>query len=111
MKEIDLIVLFGVVTLLIFTFTYFFYERGGAHSSHDGLRRRPFNITFARLFGLITVAFIGASLTFTDIPTELATSAFTLLGTIAGYLAGASPTATPVAAEPSPGLVSTETVL
>ncbi len=95
MSELELIVSFGLATLLIFTATYFFFDRGARrHDEQEARRRKPFSITFARLFGLITVAFIGAALTFTDVATEFATSAYTLLGTIAGYLAGASPTTT-----------------
>ncbi len=101
MSELELIVSFGLATLLIFTATYFFFDRGGKDNPNTP-KRRPFNITFARLFGLISVAFIGASLTFTNIETEFATSAYTLLGTIAGYLAGASPTST---TGPTPGSV------
>jgi hypothetical protein len=110
MSELELIISFGVATLLVFTGTYFFFDRGRSRHNQDSTsRRRPFSITFARLFGLITVAFIGASLTFTDVATEFATSAYTLLGTIAGYLAGASPTST--AATPGPNAAETEAVL
>ena len=103
MSDLELIVAFGLATLLIFTATYFFFDRA-AKGSENPPKRRPFSITFARLFGLISVAFIGAALTFTDVATEFATSAYTLLGTIAGYLAGASPTST---STPTPGAAAT----
>jgi hypothetical protein len=92
METVELLVVFALASLALFTFTYFFFDfasRGG-----NGGTRRSFSITFARLFGLITVAFVGAFLTFADVETEFATSAYTLLGTIAGYLAGASATRT-----------------
>ncbi len=54
-------------------------------------KKNTFNITFARLYGLLVLAILATGLAFADIKGETLTAAFTLLGTIAGYLAGARP--------------------
>ena len=50
------------------------------------------SVTFARLYGLLSVATLAVGLAVSSAPTDAKTAAFTLLGTIAGYLAGAKPT-------------------
>jgi len=93
------IVAFGAGALLVFAAVYFFYDRFDrrkASSDAAPVAVRPFNITFARLFGLLTVAVLGVGLALnSSADKELAASAFTLLGTVAGYLAGAKATTTP----------------
>ncbi|MFI5712956.1 hypothetical protein [Kribbella sp. NPDC051620] len=84
------ILVFGFGTLLLFGGIYLFIDRRRRDRS-----KGHFNITFARLFGLITVAVLGGSLAFLGKDEQFTTSAFTLLGTIAGYLAGAKATTGP----------------
>ncbi|MBI4942452.1 MAG: hypothetical protein HY830_17060 [Actinobacteria bacterium] len=85
------VMLFGIGALVIFSGVYFLFDRG----KHGGAGKyRPFNITFARLYGLLTVAVLGTVLAVTSTEANTFTgSAFTLLGTVAGYLAGAKATA------------------
>jgi hypothetical protein len=92
---------FGGTALLLFSLIYFFFDRGrrpraeGAGGQQRLSPVRPFNITFARLFGLMTVAVLGTALALSATDDKLASSAFTLLGTVAGYLAGAKATTPP----------------
>jgi hypothetical protein len=100
MPNIGWVILFGAGSLVIFSFVYFYFDprpkiNGSTPGGANQHRRRHFNITFARLFGLITVAVLAAALAESSLESELATAAFTLLGTIAGYLAGANPTTGP----------------
>jgi hypothetical protein len=107
----QLVYLFGGGALLLFAIVYFFFDRGRKDQplpcdeaakptpDPDGKTRRrgiarPFSITFARLFGLLTVAILGAGLALSGLDGTFLGSAFTLLGTVAGYLAGAKPTTT-----------------
>jgi hypothetical protein len=106
MASIGWVILFGAGSLVIFSAVYFYFdprpkvkERAAEGMLQHG--RRHFNITFARLFGLITVAVLAAALAESTLETELATAAFTLLGTIAGYLAGANPTTGPALGPPA----------
>ena len=108
MTSSQAVVCFGAFALLLFAAVYFFYDRR-AHKSgtteRGPLGGRPFNITFARLFGLLSVAVLGVALAFSKgTNKELAASAFTLLGTVAGYLAGAKATTTAAqVGGPAPG--------
>jgi len=79
---------FGAATLGAFAIVYWF-------SFNKSLGRRTINVTFSRLYGLITVAVLGVALAFAAVGDESRTAAFTLLGTIAGYLAGAKPSEAP----------------
>jgi hypothetical protein len=122
-----LVYLFGGGALLLFAIVYFFFDRlrkdqqaslgtesqpgkdadatpkapdsKGSTADRRGIGR-PFSITFARLFGLLTVAVLGAGLALSGQDPTFLGSAFTLLGTVAGYLAGAKPTA-PAPGEPT----------
>lgn len=110
MSNIAWVVWFGSGALILFSAVYFFFDsrastKRAAAGAKGELKRRPFSITFARLFGLLTVAVLAAALATGSVPMELGTAAFTLLGTIAGYLAGAKPTgsAAPAPAGPAAG--------
>jgi hypothetical protein len=100
---------FGGTALLLFSMIYFFFDRGRRPRTEDARGQqtlsavRPFNITFARLFGLMTVAVLGAALALSATDDKLASSAFTLLGTVAGYLAGAKATTPPPPPPPAQG--------
>src|SRR5687767_438003 len=99
MPNIGWVVYFGAGAVVICSAVYFFFDprpkrRERTAAGLVQYQRRQFNITFARLFGLLTVAVLAAALAESALELELATAAFTLLGTIAGYLAGASPTPT-----------------
>jgi hypothetical protein len=100
---------FGGAALVLFALVYFFYDRfrdkqGSGSAGTPVTGPRPFNITFARLFGLLTVAILGVGLALSKGGNkDLTASAFTLLGTVAGYLAGAKASASPIAAGPAAG--------
>jgi hypothetical protein len=91
MSDLELVITFGGGALLLFSAVYYFYDSPFNRESKS-LTLPHFNITFARLFGLITVAVLGVGLAFAKVTDTFAASAYTLLGTIAGYLAGARPT-------------------
>jgi hypothetical protein len=91
MSDLDVVVLFGGGALLLFSAVYYFYDSPWNRPARS-TNLPHFNITFARLFGLISVAVLGVGLAFSNVNSTFAASAFTLLGTIAGYLAGAKPT-------------------
>ncbi len=93
--SLDQLLLFGGATLVVFALIYWF-------SFNKNLGRRTLNVTFSRLYGLITVAVLGVALAFAAVGEQSRTAAFTLLGTIAGYLAGASPTTSPTATAVTP---------
>ena len=102
MKDIGIVVLFGGGVLLIFAALYAFHLNGQYKLRQSAAKDQqarsysfPFSITFARLYGLVAVAVVGALLAFANTTDTLATAAFTLLGTVAGYLAGASATVVP----------------
>jgi Na+/H+ antiporter NhaD/arsenite permease-like protein len=106
MSNIGWVIWFGAGALVVFSLVYFYFDprarpKDSAQVTQPQPRRRHFNITFARLFGLITVAVLAAALAESKVELQLATAAFTLLGTIAGYLAGASPTVQPAPAPPA----------
>ena len=121
MSNAAAVLVFGGLALLLFALVYFFFDRGrrprrarGADADSTTTRAgllapvRPFNITFARLFGLLTVAVLGTGLALMATEnSQIASSAFTLLGTVAGYLAGAKatvpPAAPPAGADQAPG--------
>lgn len=86
------LLIFGGSALLVFAIIY---------AVQRLLRRGSFNITFARLYGLLAVAILAVGLAFAELGGESKTAAFTLLGTIAGYLAGAKPTETSVGLPPA----------
>lgn len=96
MTTVYAVMVFGAGALVLFALVYFFFDRTGragpGEASTHATRRRPFNITFARLFSLMTVGVLGVGLALSDADAKLAASGFTLLGTIAGYLAGAKAT-------------------
>ncbi len=97
MTNVQLILVFGAGALVLFSFVYFFFDRARKSAMANGKEThgsRPFSITFARLFGLITIGILGVGLSFSTDKDSLAASGFTLLGTIAGYLAGAKATST-----------------
>jgi uncharacterized membrane protein HdeD (DUF308 family) len=54
--------------------------------------RKKFTVTFARLYGFLSIATLAVVLAVSEAATEAKSAAFTLLGTVAGYLAGAKPT-------------------
>jgi hypothetical protein len=100
MTDIELVVIFGGGALVVFSAIYYFYDHSPGKPADKGSGAIPhFNITFARLFALMTVAVLGSILAFSKVSAQFAGSAYTLLGTVAGYLAGAKPT---VAAAPAP---------
>jgi hypothetical protein len=104
MEPATIVFLFGGGALLLFVIVYFFFDRRHSatgktdcqESKPSGLGHpKPFSITFARLFGLITVAVLAAGLGLAGGDSEFIAPAFTLLGTVAGYLAGAKATIPP----------------
>jgi hypothetical protein len=124
MSDIAIVVSFGGGATLIFAALYAFHLNG-QFKLRKALKEQQalppassysfsFSVTFARLYGLLVVAVVGALLAFSSTGSDLVTAAFTLLGTIAGYLAGASSTATgasiasgggaPSGAAPNPGV-------
>jgi hypothetical protein len=106
MSDLDVVATLGGGALLLFSAVYYFYDSPW-NRAPKSTSLPHFNITFARLFGLITVAVLGVGLAFANVKESFAASAFTLLGTIAGYLAGAKPTVAGAAPTPptatSPG--------
>jgi hypothetical protein len=56
---------------------------------------KKITVTFARLYGFLSIAVLGVALAVSNAAGESKTAAFTLLGTVAGYLAGAKPTTVP----------------
>lgn len=91
----EIVFWFGGGVLLLFAVVYFYfdrYQRPRGSSPEKPTPVLPFNITFARLFGLLAVAILGTGLALSKIEAAALTPAFTLLGTVAGYLAGAKPT-------------------
>jgi hypothetical protein len=108
MSDLDVVATFGGGALLLFSAVYYFYDSPWNRTPRS-TNLPHFNITFARLFGLITVAVLGVGLAFANVSGSFAASAFTLLGTIAGYLAGAKPTVAGAAPTPHPGAPSGDT--
>lgn len=97
------LLMFGGVVLLIFGVIYVIARLAPA----NGLTGASSFVTFARLYGLVTVAVLAVTIAFAAVADEARTAAFAVLGTIAGYLAGASATST-TTKQPGPDSQTTE---
>lgn len=95
---------FGGVILLVFAIVYVAARLAPA----KGLTGPSSYVTFARLYGLVSVALLAVLLTFSSVADDARTAAFAVLGTIAGYLAGASSTSTKTTQEPTDSNPTTE---
>lgn len=93
------LLLFAGVVLAVFAVVYVLARLKQAH----GLTGAASYATFARLYGLTTVAILAVLLAFSNVAAESLSAAFALLGTIAGYLAGASSPTTTTTQKPVDG--------
>ncbi|NHB85771.1 hypothetical protein G7085_17525 [Tessaracoccus sp. HDW20] len=69
---------------LLFTIAYGWPRTNGS----GGSVKRTLSPTFARVYGLITLAILAVTTVLLTSNKEVLTGVFTLFGTIAGYLAG-----------------------
>ena len=83
-ERIAAIAALGIVLVLVFGYAY-----GWPRSNESGKSvKRTLSPTFARVYGLISIAILAVTTVLLTDDSAVLTGVFTLFGTIAGYLAG-----------------------